>query len=491
MSTPFAIPNPLATTSEQFARAAIGRVVLHPSISSPRPPLGGEEGALGAYRAFFREGAEALPRIVARPGSEITWHLPEVVRELRDESPEGTVIKFLTRIPAVTTYTDAEGKTTTLAPSSTSITQSLTHLEVESVLIPMLGSTGKTTYTLCVSSQVGCAMGCTFCETAQMGLIRSLAPHEIVAQWWAATHLVLGSNEVTKLRSDRVAKVTPSLRHSVTPSLLPVNNIVFMGMGEPMDNIENVIAAIEILRDHNGAHVPTSNITVSTVGRVDGINRLAREVPREGWHRLGIALSLNAPNDSDRSKIMPINRKYDLAQVRDALLKWPKFGGNKICVEYVLIPGENDTRQHAEQIADFIRPFGMHKSAGTTGVPAREDTSAVPRRGERETAPALPTDSEPIDSTTEPASKARLRAVLNLIPYNPRRNSPWPAPTEDQVEQFINWLIEEGVFVKRRRTKGRQMMGACGQLGSEQIRRRQVVTPTVSASRTDVASTQH
>lgn len=468
MITPEPIPNPLALTSEQFTRAAIGRVVLQPSASSPRPPLGGEEGAVGAYRALFREGAEALPRIIARPGSHIGWQLPEVVRELRDESPEGTVIKFLTRIPAVTTYRDADGQTVTLAPSSTAITQSLTHLEVESVLIPMLGSTGKTTYTLCVSSQVGCAMGCTFCETAQMGLIRSLAPHEIVAQWWAATHVVGRRDEEMERRRDEEGGAVR--RTSLPAPLRVVNNIVFMGMGEPMDNIENVIAAIEILRDHNGPHVPTSNITVSTVGRVDGINRLAKEVPREGWHRLGIALSLNAPNDTDRSKIMPINRKYDLAQVRDALLKWPKFGGNKICVEYVLIPGENDTRQHAQQIADFIRPFGMHKSAlGTT---------AVPSRGEDKEVSESTSNSEVATSDHPP----RLRAVLNLIPYNPRRNSPWPAPTEDQVEQFISWLIEEGVFVKRRRTKGRQMMGACGQLGSEQIRRRQVVMPTVSAS---------
>lgn len=474
MQSPHQIPHPLSVTSAKFAAVAAGRMVLQPSTKSTRSPLGGEEGAVAAYRAFFREGPSALQRITTRPGSATNWLIPEVVRELRDQSPEGTVIKFLTRIPAVTTYTDADGHTITLAPSSTAITQSLTHLEVESVLIPMLGSTAKTTYTLCVSSQVGCAMGCTFCETAQMGLIRSLAPHEIVAQWWAATHLIMGSDEVTKLRSDRVEKLASSLP-PFTPSLLPVNNIVFMGMGEPMDNIENVIAAIEILRDHNGPHVPTSNITVSTVGRVDGINRLAREVPREGWHRLGIALSLNAPNDTDRSKIMPINRKYDLAQVRDAFLKWPKYGGNKICVEYVLIPGENDTRQHAQQIADFIRPFGMHKSSLGTSVLG---TSAVPRRAEDQKISESTNDSEVSDSSRPP----RLRAVLNLIPYNPRRNSPWPAPTEDQIDQFISWLIEEGVFVKRRRTKGRQMMGACGQLGTEQIRRRQVVTATVSAS---------
>jgi len=274
----------------------------------------------------------------------------------------------------------------------------------------MIGSAGLRTYTLCVSSQVGCAMGCTFCETAQMGLIRSLTPSEIVGQWFAARHII-----------------------GIAPK-----NIVFMGMGEPMDNYDNVMQAVAILKDHNGASVPVSNITISTVGRIDGIRRMAEQIKHKGWHRLNLALSLNAPNDDVRSAIMPINRRWNMSELQQVLLEWPKFAGNKVCIEYVLIPGVNDAPEHIAQIAAFMLPFKFF-------------------------------------------DKGKPRALINLIPYNPRRNSPWPAPTEEKVEQFLGALIEAGVFAKRRRTKGRAMMGACGQLGAAHIRQRRLVQPTISA----------
>jgi 23S rRNA (adenine2503-C2)-methyltransferase len=447
----------MGLTWQGFVRAAAGGLI-YTAPTSVR--TGSTAGALEAYRAFYREGPTTLARIEVRDGFDAPWadparaadFLPTIVRVLREPSLEGTVIKFLSRIPALATGIDGTGNLTTLAPSAAALTDKLTHLEIESVLIPMIGSNGVSKYTLCVSSQVGCAMGCTFCETAQMGLIRSLLPQEIVGQWFAAKHLLARDEETERQRDELKTSVPPpptsSLRLSVSPSLPPpITNIVFMGMGEPMDNLPNVIAAVDVLKDTNACNLAVSRITISTVGRVDGIRALAAKIREPGWHRLGIALSLNAPNDDARSKIMPVNRKYNLAAVQQALMDWPEYAGNKICVEYVLIPGENDTREHAQQIAEFIRPFGLHKTA------------------------------------TNGATNQGLRAVLNLIPYNPRRNSPWPAPTEEQVEQFMSWLTEEGVFVKRRRTKGRRMMGACGQLGTEQIRRRQLVTPTVSIPR--------
>jgi 23S rRNA (adenine2503-C2)-methyltransferase len=457
------IPSPLGISCQGFVDAA-GRGLVYVAPDGVR--TGGEAGALETYRAFYREGPAALGRIEVREGFLAPWlaaeqlhaslGVPEVVRVLREPSPEGVVIKFLSRIPAVARGMDGDGREVTTAPSAAGISQQLAHLEIESVLIPMIGSNGVAKYTLCVSSQVGCAMGCTFCETAQMGLIRSLLPSEIVGQWYVAKHLV-SRDEETHRRTDEVkgeetTSPTSSLRLSVSSSL-PITNIVFMGMGEPMDNLPNVIAAVGVLKDTNACGMAVSRITISTVGRVDGIRTLAEKIREPGWHRLGIALSLNAPSDAARSKIMPVNRKYNLEAVRSALLDWPEYAGNKICVEYVLIPGENDTRQHAREIAEFIAPFGLHKTA-----------------------------------TSEP-SNGSVRAVLNLIPYNPRRESPWPAPTEEQIEQFMGWLEEEGVFVKRRRTKGRRMMGACGQLGTEQIRRRQLVTPTVSVSREAGAAT--
>jgi 23S rRNA (adenine2503-C2)-methyltransferase len=136
---------------------------------------------------------------------------------------------------------------------------------------------------------------------------------------------------------------------------------------------------------------------------------------------------------------MPINRKWKMAELQEALLAWPRTSGNKVCVEYVLIPGINDSRENAREIAEFLRPFGLLTKGRIGGTV--------------------------------------VMAILNLIPYNPRRNSPWPAPTEERVDEFLGWLMEEGVFAKRRRTKGRAMMGACGQLGSEAIRKRQLVKP--------------
>ncbi len=389
--------SPLALTSDEFVRKYARKILLD--------GRGGRSGALLAYRRLFRTGSRTLPG----------FSPPPVVRELREDSPEGEVLKFLTRFESAGEVLEHERREQArLAGMGTGLGRDVSHrfdhLDAESVVIPMIGSSGRHTHTLCVSSQIGCAMGCKFCETAQMGLIRSLTAGEIVAQWFNAAH-VLGRR---------------------------VKNIVFMGMGEPLDNLDHVLQAIAVLMDHNGASIPASNITVSTVGRVDGIRRLAEKVKDHGWHRLGLALSLNAPNDAVRSDIMPINRRWDMHDLQSALLDWPRFAGNKLCIEYVLIPGVNDAPEHAQQIAQFLEPFTIQ-------------------------------------------NHGKPRAMLNLIPYNPRRNSPWPAPEEHAVDTFLQRLIALGVFAKRRRTKGRAMMGACGQLGSEQIRQRRLVTPTISA----------
>ncbi|MFZ4573009.1 MAG: 23S rRNA (adenine(2503)-C(2))-methyltransferase RlmN [Phycisphaerales bacterium] len=362
----------LGLNSAQFVAAMRGKIIFD--------AVGGERGAMKAFREIFRSGRTDIPGAEFRP--------PRVVQTQQSESPEGTVIKFVSRL-------DGE------LPGGVAA-------EVESVLIPMVGSAGRQKYTLCLSSQVGCAMGCTFCETAQMGLMRSLTAAEIVGQWWAARHIVGYS----------------------------VGNAVFMGMGEPMDNFDNVFQAVSVLKDHNGPNIGVSKITISTVGRVDGILKMAERIREPGWHRLQLALSLNASNDEVRSSIMPVNRKWSIADLRDALKKWPRFAGNKLCVEYVLIPGVNDRPEHMDEIAAFMTSL---------------------KNGDKH------------------------MGILNLIPYNPRRNSPWPAPDEAHVAAFLGGLIDRGVFAKRRRTKGRDMMGACGQLGAAHIRQRRFVQPTISA----------
>lgn len=261
----------------------------------------------------------------------------------------------------------------------------------------MTGSTGLRTHTLCVSSQIGCAMGCTFCETAQMGLLRQLSVDEIVGQWFAA----------------RFARG------------IDVKNIVFMGMGEPMDNLETVIHAIRILSDHNGPGIPPANITVSTVGRPDGIRRLGEFARQPGFRRLNLAVSINAPNDDIRRTIMPITRAHPLSELIEAMRNWPRRPNDVVCVEYVLIPGVNDAPEHADELADLLRS---------------------------------------------------IRCTVNVIPYNPRRDSPWSAPTEESIQMFMARLRAQGQFTKRRGTKGRVAMAACGQLGNPNIRMRKFVS---------------
>ena len=332
----------LELTSEQFIDRArvLGR-------SAP--------GALKLYRTFFREGR------IEDAGIRVE-HMP-----LTRTQEEGGTIKFTQRLH--------EGE------------------ETESVLIPMRKRDGGHSRTLCVSSQIGCAMGCGFCETAQMGLIRNLGAAQIVGQWFAARH---------------------TLGHEI-------KNIVFMGMGEPMDNLDEVLQAIRVLVDHNGPSIPSGNITISTVGRIDGIRRLAEFVRADGFHRMNLAISVNGPDDEVRSSLMPINRGMNMEALRSALLDFPLHGGAALLIEYVLIPEVNDSDRQCDQLCEWLKP---------------------------------------------------LRCSLNVIPYNPRRDSPWEAPEEASIDRFINRAIQNGQFVKRRGTKGRDVMAACGQLGNPEIRKR-------------------
>ena len=251
-------------------------------------------------------------------------------------------------------------------------------LEIESVVIPM-GSYN----TLCISSQVGCRMGCRFCETGKMGLVRNLKAEEIVAQVLTA-------------------------RFALNIS---VRNIVFMGMGEPLDNQEEVIQAIRVMTEQKGLDIAMSQITVSTAGRVDGLLRLGSL----GWPGLRIAVSLNAANDRLRSRLMPINRAFPLPVLKRALTNYPLGDKSFFLFEYVLLPGQNDSREHAEEVAEFL---------------------------------------------------SGLRARVNLIGYNPGNTTVGRAPSDNELHKFASWLRTEGIPVRIRWSKGRSIMAGCGQLSS-------------------------
>ena len=460
---------PLGRTHAQFASA--WKAAGYP---------GGAEAGRRAYSAFYREGDLASLPPPIRAATERL--LAPIVRQQSEPCDEGMTVKFCQRLDrgrelapsdAVartleTARLDRDGTkmraADTLPLGILHQDERVEHLDIESVVIPMKGRSGKKTHTLCVSSQIGCAMACDFCETAQMGLIRSLTPAEIAGQWWAATHLLESPTSVgeglespTSADEDLGAPQTappsaggpPSDSFSTNPgeasgisgaptaqrrARVSIDNIVFMGMGEPLDNFDAVIQAIACLTDDRGPGVAMSNVTISTVGRVDGLRRLADVVRQQGWKRLGLALSVNAPNDEVRDALMPINRKWDMAELQSVMLDLVEIrASRKILFEYVLIPGVNDSDEHAEQLFQWLRPFTRHENKSHVGL-------------------------------------------LNVIPYNPRRNSPWPAPDEDKVKHFVDLLIDRGVFVKRRRTKGRDQMAACGQLGTAEIRKRKFVS---------------
>ena len=248
---------------------------------------------------------------------------------------------------------------------------------METVLIPMANH-----MPVCVSSQVGCRMACRFCETGRMCLLRSLTADEIVAQVYMA-RVCLG---------------------------MPVRNVVFMGMGEPLDNFDAVVHAIRILEDQRGLNIAKRRITLSTAGLVPGIERLAELK----WPQLKLAVSLNATENSQRNDLMPVNRRYGLDQLKSALAHYPLARGNVLLIEYVLIKNRNDSEEDARRLARYVE-----------GLPVR----------------------------------------INLIPYNPGRSPPLEAPSEKEVLRFRQALIELGLFVRLRHSKGANICAACGQLG--------------------------
>ncbi|MBI2742611.1 MAG: 23S rRNA (adenine(2503)-C(2))-methyltransferase RlmN [Chlamydiales bacterium] len=319
----------------------------------------GEHHACGLYRDWFTKGEvsdeapwiESQARGLVREMISFTdFSLPEVSL-LREE---GDTVKYLLR------YGDGR--------------------ESESVLIPM-----QSGITLCISSQVGCKMGCAFCETGKMGLLRSLSVEEIVSQVFIAM---------------RVFK-------------RPVRNIVFMGMGEPLDNFDCVKQAIAVLTDPCGMGFGPSRITVSTSGVLDGLVRFTNEIDPA----VNLAVSVNAPNDSVRSRLMPVNKRWDMAALKEVLMRYCENPRRQIFAEYVLIKGINDSVAAAEELGRYLEG---------------------------------------------------LRVRVNLIAYNAQSRGVFAPPDEAEMDAFAAKIREMGYQTLVRHPKGRGIMAACGQLGKRQ-----------------------
>lgn len=254
---------------------------------------------------------------------------------------------------------------------------------IETVLIPAspaLYGEKSDRHTLCVSSQVGCAYGCKFCASGLDGFSRNLTSAEIVSQIIVAEEL---SGE-------------------------KVNNLVFMGMGEPLANFKNLCEALEMITSDWGLNIGARRITVSTSGLVPQIEKLA-ELPQQ----IRLAISLHGPDDETRDKIMPVNRKFPVAQLFDALRIWNSKKNQKITLEYILIDGVNADLEHAQILA---------KRA------------------------------------------ASIRAKVNLIPYNTVEGLEWIRPSDASCKDFKSVLSNAGVSATLRLEKGHDIDAACGQL---------------------------
>ena len=262
---------------------------------------------------------------------------------------------------------------------------------VEAVLIPD-GSRA----TLCVSSQVGCSLDCSFCSTGKQGFQRDLSAAEIIGQVW----LAIKSYDAFQSGKGRV-----------------VTNVVMMGMGEPLLNFDNVVAAMDIMLDDLGYGISKRRVTLSTSGVVPALDRLAE------LSEVSLAISLHAPNDALRNELVPINRKYPIARLLDSARRYIDAQADTkrvVTVEYTLMAGVNDQPEHARELAALLRDF-----------PCK----------------------------------------INLIPFNPFPNSDYGRPSGNAVSRFWQVLVDAGYIVTVRTTRGDDIDAACGQLVGQVVDR--------------------
>ena len=249
-------------------------------------------------------------------------------------------------------------------------------LFIESVLIP-----GKSHWTICISTQAGCAMDCKFCLTARQGFKRNLKPSEIAGQLIA-------------------------LKHEM-PEGINIKNIVMMGMGEPLANYENTLKTINILTCDFGLGISNRKITVSTCGLAPQIVQLGKDIC------INLAVSLNAPDDATRNKLMPVNKKYPLEVLLDACRRYPMPGRRLLTFEYILIDGVNSSVQDARKLSVLLK---------------------------------------------------ELRCKINLIVFNEYPGAPFKSPSLKDVQAFQQILLDRHFTTMLRKSKGSDILAACGQL---------------------------
>jgi len=276
-------------------------------------------------------------------------------------------------------------------------------IEIETVFIPGVGRAGA----LCVSSQVGCTLNCTFCHTGTQALVRNLTAAEIIAQ-------------VQVAKDDLEEWGTPEEGERV------LSNIVFMGMGEPLYNLPNVSKAIEVIADNEGIAISRRRITVSTSGVVPELTPLGETT------QAMLAISLHATNDELRNELVPLNKKYPIAELLDGIRAYPGLSNaRRVTFEYVMLKGVNDSAHEARALVNLLK-----------GIPAK----------------------------------------INLIPFNPWPGSPYECSSWSTIETFAAILNRAGYASPIRTPRGRDILAACGQLKSESEKVRASVRRKLEAS---------
>ena len=263
--------------------------------------------------------------------------------------------------------------------------------QVETVYIPEADRA-----TLCVSSQVGCALACTFCSTGQQGFNRNLTVSEIIGQVWRASKII-GNFGVTGVR--------------------PITNVVMMGMGEPLLNVANVVPAMEIMLDDFAYGLSKRRVTLSTSGVVPALDNLSKMID------VALAISLHAPNDELRDEIVPLNKKYNIKTLIDSVNRYLSVSNanhGKVTIEYVMLDHVNDHVEHAHQLAEVLK-----------NTPCK----------------------------------------INLIPWNPFPEAPYAKSSNTRIDRFQKTLMEYGLTVIVRKTRGDDIDAACGQLAGDVIDR--------------------
>jgi 23S rRNA (adenine2503-C2)-methyltransferase len=342
--------------------------------------------------------ATQLFRWIHQRGASDFSQMTDLARSLRDKLPS---VCHITALPVLSRQQSSDGTIKWLFDVGDGNA-------VETVFIPEADRG-----TLCVSSQAGCAVGCRFCSTGHQGFSRNLRTDEILAQLWYAEH---------------------HLRAQFGQSERVITNVVMMGMGEPLQNYSALVPALRVMLDDHAYGLSRRRVTVSTSGVVPMIDRLAQDVP------VALAVSLHAPNDTLRDGLVPLNKKYPLAELLDACLRYlPAAPRDFITFEYCMLDGVNDQAEHAEQLVTLLQRHGGR------GVACK----------------------------------------LNLIPFNPFPDSGLRCSPPESVQRFAQILLGAGLVTTVRKTRGDDIDAACGQLAGDVLDRTHAAKRMAAARQTE------